>query len=197
MREPHPGKIGRQVQARDFRVLQPEDADLVRMSAHGDRFDDVWRECALPGFMLAVRAIIDGVGREYGNAVLLEPAVGVTHGLPVKVELMVPKHKGVVADHLQADRHGRRIGGLPRAVLVELRLGDLRPLEQIAVVDHDGVLAAEFLPMLLHRRQDAQHVVFLRAVSQDVRLPALAVHIRRRQNRDIRKARLILLMFIE
>ena len=92
------------------------------------------------------------IGRQYRNTVFIQPLIDAAHIVPLKIELVIARDKGVIADLLQADRHGGRIIRNAGTALLELYLGYLSTLEQIAIVNKEYVFRPVFLSDLPDRR---------------------------------------------
>ena len=145
-------KLGIGVASGCDEVYITEDPDLVVMTVNADRLDDVGRKRVISAREGRIRAVMADIGRQYRNTVFLQPLIDAAHIVPLKIELVIARDKGVIADLLQADRHGGRIIRSAGTALLELYLGYLSTLEQIAVVNKEYVFRPVFLSDLPDRR---------------------------------------------
>ena len=156
------------------------------MPVHGNGFGDPGGKNVLPGGMNAVRPVPDDVGGHYRHAAVLQILINAGHQGPVIVEFVVAWHKGVISDLRQAKGHDRRIRALSHGAGLQLDLRNRRALEQIPVVDEDDPLPAVNLAEVPDGGGNRQHVVGLRGIGQQVRVPALAVHVRGGEHGHVR-----------
>ena len=178
------GVVVRNVPAGAVGVLQAQDADLVLDAADAEALDQVGSEDVLARLVDAVAAVVVEVGGDDGHAAAGQVLVGLCHGGPGVVELMVAQDGHVVADITQAEGHRGRFTALAGGDLAQLHRGNRGALVEVAVVDQQHVVAVG-LPILGNSRGNPKHGVVFVAVCQNVLVPALAVHIRGGQHDEI------------